>query len=325
MTLPILMLMLCLAGGGVAHASATPLDGDGSQATMSDAGHTADGTPDPVAAADAIPETASTVQRRPVWEFGIGGGYFSGFDYPASSDSNRRGIALPFFVYRGPQWRFGGGGIRAVAIEQPRIKLDLSMGGSLNANSQGNSAREGMPDLDFLFEIGPQLEVGLLDRTMPSGGRVQLRFSAELRAVMSTDFRRMDGRGVVLEAGFGVNYRNFRQSGIDLLAALQSTYASERLQDYFYEVAPVHATEARPRFDAQGGYLESGLFAGIGLTPHRNLRLFMGVFSGWFDGARNEDSPLFETETSTGFAVGLVWTLKKSRRMVDVVELGSNS
>lgn len=268
---------------------------------------------------------APTVQRRPVWEFGIGGGYFSGFDYPASNDNNRRAIALPFFVYRGPQWRFGGGGIRAVAIEQPRIKLDLSIGGSLNANSQGNSAREGMPDLDFLFEIGPQLEVSLLDRAMPSGGRVQLRFSSELRAVVSTDFGSLEGRGVVLEAGFGVNYRNVRNSGIDLLAALQSTYASERLQDYFYEVEPRFATESRPGFDAKGGYLESGVFTGIGLSPRKNLRLFMGVFSGWFDGARNEDSPLFETRSSTGFAIGLVWTIKKSRRMVDVVELGSNN
>ena len=154
---------------------------------------------------------------------------------------------------------------------------------------------------------------------------MQLRFSSELRAVMSTDFGSLEGRGVVVEAGFGVNYRNFRNSGVDLLAALQSSYASERLQDYFYEVDPAFATETRPTFDAEGGYLESGLFAGIGLSPRKNLRVFMGVFSGWFEGARNEDSPLFETNSSTGFAVGLVWTIKKSRRMVDVVELGSNN
>lgn len=276
-------------------------------------------------AAPRIPLGPPSVLRRPVWEFGIGGGYFSGFDYPASSDNNRRAIALPFFVYRGPQWRFGDGGIRAVAIERPRIKLDLSIGGSLNANSAGNSAREGMPDLDFLFEIGPQLEVSLFDQAMPSGGRVQLRFSSELRAVLSTDFSGLDDRGVVAEAGLGLTYRNVRNSGIDLLASLQSTYASERLQDYFYEVAPEFATETRPTFDAEGGYLESGLFTGIGLTPHQNLRLFVGLFSGWFDGARNEDSPLFETTSSTGFAVGLVWTIKKSRRMVDVVELGSSN
>lgn len=321
--------MLCLSACGLTLAQTIPASDSvpavpAVPATADSAIDKSDSDVPTVAPLD-VPSVAPTIRRRPVWEFGIGGGYFSGFDYPASNDNNRRGIALPFFVYRGPQWRFGGGGIRAVAIEQPRVKLDLSIGGSLNANSAGNSAREGMPDLDFLFEIGPQLEVSLFDRAMPSGGRVQLRFSSELRAVMSTDFRRFDGRGVVVEAGFGVNYRNFRNSGVDLLAALQSTYASESLQDYFYEVDPAYATDTRPTFDAEGGYLESGLFAGIGLTPRRNVRVFMGVFSGWFGGARNEDSPLFETDSSTGFAVGLVWTLKKSRRMVDVVELGSNS
>lgn len=289
--------------------------------TPANAAATADQTP----VDSRLELLAPTVLRRPVWEFGIGGGYFSGFDYPASNDSNRRAIALPFFIYRGPQWRFGDGGIRAVAIERPRLKLDLSIGGSLNANSAGNSAREGMPDLDFLFEIGPQLEVSLFDQAMSSGGRVQLRFSSELRAVLSTDFSRLDAQGVVLEAGLGLTYRNVRGSGIDLLGALQSTYASEELQDYFYEVAPQFATDARPVFDAEGGYLESGLFAGLGLTPRKNLRVFLGVFHGWFEGARNQDSPLFETESSTGLAIGVVWTLKKSRRMVDVVELGSRN
>ena len=66
--------------------------------------------------------------RKPRWELGVGGGVFSGFDYPASDDPNRRAIALPFFIYRSPVFRVGGGGLRAVAIERPRVRLDLSIG-----------------------------------------------------------------------------------------------------------------------------------------------------------------------------------------------------
>ena len=268
--------------------------------------------------------TPATVQRRPVWEFGVGGGYFSGFDYPASKDANQRFLALPFFIYRSPQFRFGSGGVRAVAVERPRLKLDLGVAASLNASSEGNSVREGMEDLNFLFEIGPQLELSLVDRAMPTGGRVQVRFNAELRAVLETDFRKINNRGLVAELGLGINYRNVKRSGIDLLAAISTSYGSERLQDYFYEVDPEFATDTRPVFDAKGGYLETKIFGGLGFRLRRNVRVFVGMFTGLYEGARNRQSPLFETTSSTGFAIGFVWTIKTSRRYIDIVDMGSN-
>ena len=274
--------------------------------------------------AERVMVTPASVQRRPVWEFGVGGGYFSGFDYPASKDANRRLLALPFFIYRTPQFRLGDGGVRAVAIERPKLKLDLAVAASLNASSEGNSAREGMEDLNFLFEIGPQLEVSLVDRAMSSGGRVQIRFNAELRGVMETDFRKVNSRGVVAELGLGITYRNFKRSGIDLLGAISSSYGNEKLQDYFYEVDPEFVTDTRPAFDAKGGYLETKVFGGLGLRLRKNVRVFLGMFTGLYDGARNQDSPLFETTSSTGFAIGVVWTIKTSRRYVDIVEMGAD-
>ena len=272
----------------------------------------------------ATTKRPASITRRPAWEFGVGGGYFSGFDYPASNDENQRFVALPFFIYRTPVFRLGGGGVRAVAIEKPSVKLDLSVGGSLNASSDGDGVREGMPDLDFLFEIGPQLEVRLFDRSPASGGRLQGRFTSELRAVFATDFKGVDSQGFVAEFGVGVNYRNFRASGLDLISAIDITFADEKLQDYFYQVDPEFVTTSRDAFDAKGGYLETSLFAGIGIRPLRDVRVFTGVFAGLYDGARNQDSPLFETTTQTGFALGIVWTIKTSDTYVDIVDLGSN-
>jgi hypothetical protein len=268
--------------------------------------------------------TPASLQRRPVWEFGVGGGYFSGFDYPASKDVNQRFLALPFFIYRSPRFRLGDGGVRAIAIERPRLKLDLAVAASLNASSEGNSVREGMEDLDFLFEIGPQLELSLFDRAMPSGGRVQMRLNAELRAVMETDFHKINSRGLVAELGLGLSFRNVKHSGMDLLTGISTSYGNERLQDYFYEVDPEFATDTRPEFDAKGGYLESRVFGGLGFRARRNVRIFMGVFTGLYDGVRNQESPLFETTSSTGFALGVVWTIKSSRQMVDIVDMGSS-
>ena len=267
----------------------------------------------------------ASITQKPRWELGIGAGLFSGFDYPASSDSNDRAIALPFFIYRTPVLRFGDGGLRAVAIENPRIKLDLSVGGSLNASSDDNSARQGMPDLDFLFEIGPQLEVRLLERRLESGARLRMRFTSELRAVFSTDFRGIDSQGLVADIGVGLNLDNVADTGVSLIAGFDASAATERLHDYFYEVDPEFVTDTRPLFDAQAGYLESNLFAGIAFQPLPQVRVFGGVIKGFFDGASNQSSPLFEVTVQTSFALGVVWTIKSSKDMIDVVDFGSSN
>jgi len=266
-------------------------------------------------------DLALGTKLRPRWEVGIGAGLIRGFDYPASNDQNRRAIALPFFIYRTPLLRFGGGGIRAVAIENPRVKLDISVGGSLNANSSGNSVRDGMPDLDFLFEIGPQLEVRLRDDIIDGGSRIQSRFTSELRAVFVTDFSDIDRQGFVAEAGFDINLRNVKNTGIDVGAAIDVTFANEELQDYFYEVQPEFETPTRPAFDAKGGYLESKISIGMGFRPRKNMAIFLGAFTGLYSGAANEDSPLFETTSQTGFALGFVWSIMKSSKLVEIVEL----
>lgn|GEM_PF-421567 len=270
-------------------------------------------------------ESAFSFVQKPRWELGIGGGAFSGYDYPASSDRNKRAIALPFFIYRTPVFRVGDGGLRAVAIENPRFKLDLSVGGSLNASSEGSSVRQGMPDLDFLFEIGPQLEFRLLDRMLASGSRLRMRFTTELRAVFSSDFRGIDSRGLVIESGVGLNLDNVAGTRMSMLIGLDVTFASEKLHDYFYEVDAEFVTAARPLFDASAGYLETTLFTGVAYRPMASVRIFTGVIQGFFDGASNQRSPLFEVTRQTRLALGIVWTIRSSEQMIDVIDLGSNN
>lgn len=285
--------------------------------------HARENPPNENSAAQDLPEPDGT--QRPRWEVGLAAAYSWGYDYPASLDTNERGLALPFFVYRAPRFRLGGGGIRAVAIERPRLKLDLSIGGSLNASSAGNSGRADMPDLDFLFEVGPQLAVQLLDRKLESGARLRARFSSELRAVFSTDFGSISARGFVADIGASVNIDKIAGTRIGMIASFTSTFANEELQDYFYEVKPRFVTDVRPAYDAAGGYLESTFFTGIGFQPVPQVRLFAGFIKGFYNGASNEDSPLFETSEQDRYVLGAVWTIKTSKDMVSVVDLGSDN
>ncbi len=61
------------------------------------------------------------LDSKPRWELGVGGGYFEGFDYPASRDPNRAAIVLPYLVFRSAIFRVGGGGVNAIAVENPRV------------------------------------------------------------------------------------------------------------------------------------------------------------------------------------------------------------
>jgi len=57
------------------------------------------------------------------------------------------------------------GGIELVAYRSDRLVIDLGVSGSLNSDTSDTPLREGMPDLDFLFELGPRFNVPLSDFT----------------------------------------------------------------------------------------------------------------------------------------------------------------
>ncbi len=266
-------------------------------------------------------EIAPSLSAKPRWEIGVAGGYFSGFDYPASNDPNRRAIALPYFIYRTPIFRVGDGGVRAVAIKRPKWNLDLSISGSLNASSEGNQARVGMPDLDFLFEIGPQLKARVFDKELSDGGRLQLTFTTELRAVFATDFKGIDGEGFVAEAGLGLVRRGYLNDRLTLVGLVDVTFATEELHDYFYQVTPEFVTPDRPLHDARGGYLGTSAFVGLGFRASKRLRFFLGGVAGFYGGAANDNSALHETNESFGYVLGVSWTLAVSKEMIDVSDI----
>jgi len=195
-------------------------------------------------------------ETQPLWEVGLAGATFEVPNYPASSERNFIAIALPYFVYRGDFFRIGdGGGIRAVFIEKSDFEIDLSFAGAFSADTEDNTARTGMPELDFLFEIGPQLIYKIKDFSYDNGGQSRIKARFQARAVFSTDFDRIDNRGYVFEPTITYQQRGvlFKETGLNL--SLAFTYASEELQDYFYQVDNKFVSPSRQHYDAQGGYL----------------------------------------------------------------------
>jgi outer membrane protein len=265
----------------------------------------------PPTAAEQPPDQSQS-EPRPLWEVGVGG--FAGTlpDYPAAGQNTVRTIALPYLVYRGDFWRVGGeenrGAISGRFVDSERFEFDLTVSAAFPVDSEDNDAREGMPDLDFLFGIGPQA----IFKFFHASDRESLDFHLQARAVYSTDLSSLDGRGYVFNPE--LKYARERLAGRDLRvsASLGSTFATEKLMDYFYTVAPEFATPVRPAYDADAGYLGSDLTVVLTRRFSRGFRALLGARLAWYGGATNRDSPLFENEFNHSLFAAFAWSFAQS-------------
>jgi len=254
-------------------------------------------------------------EAQSLWEFGAAGGLGEVANYPASSQRNLIALAAPYFIYRGDIIRIGGGnGVRAVVVDEKDFEIDLSFGGAFSADSEDDTVREGMPELDFLFEVGPQVVYRIKDYEFSNGGTARLNARLQARAAFSTDFSELDDRGFVLNPVITYQQRGRLFPETALSASIGMVFATERFHEYFYEVADQFATDARPAYQAKGGYLGTEVGFSFSFPIKENIRGFAGAGLQFHAGSANEDSPLYEKDVTYSVAIGFVWRLYKSER-----------
>ena len=254
-------------------------------------------------------------ERQPLWEVGVGGGAIEVPNYPASGERNVVALALPYAIYRGDIFRVGGqGGARAVFVENNTLELDVSFSGAFAADSDDDTVREGMPELDYLFEVGPQFIYKIKEFSFDAGGNARLNAQMQTRAVFSSDFGGIDARGYVFEPTLRYQQRGVFTPDTGFSLAARMTWATEKLHDYFYQVAPEYETEFRSAYNATGGYLGAELSASLAFPIIDNLRGFLGASMQFNGGSANEDSPLYEKDITYSLGIGFVWRGYKSER-----------
>ncbi|MDO7083543.1 MipA/OmpV family protein [Pseudocolwellia sp. AS88] len=250
-----------------------------------------------------------------LWELGVGGGAIEVANYPASSQRNSVVAAAPYVVYRGDIFRVGdGNGVRAVVVDKNNLEIGMSFGGAFAADSENGTAREGMPELDFLLEIGPQAIYKLKDYKFENGGNARLNARLQFRSAFSTDFSTIDNRGYVLNPVITYQQRGRLFEGTALSTSIGMLFATERFHDYFYQVSDEFVTDTRPAYDAKGGYLGTRLALSVSFPMSDSLRGFVGVGAQIHSGSANEDSPLYEKDITYSASIGFVWRLYKSER-----------
>lgn len=254
-------------------------------------------------------------ELRPEWEFGLGATAFTFPDYRGSDESRGYVLPLPYVIYRGNVLRVDRQGVRGVFFESDRVEFDISLSGSPPVDSSKNRAREGMPDLDPTFEIGPRLNVILL---RDENRNRALTFRLPVRAVIATDLSYADAQGVTVYPNLTYDARprffDYRWR-LGLQAGL--LYATRRYHRYFYGVDEEFATLERPAYTASGGYSGAGLAASL---TRRFQKVWVGAFARYesLKGVAFESSPLMRRDYALTAGIAFAYVFAESKNKVEV-------
>jgi len=243
---------------------------------------------------------AAQAETLPKLELGLGVASQYLRDYRGSTESQVQMLPIPFLVYRGEIFQADRDEVRGRFIRGINWELNASAEAALNGGSPDNKKREGMPELNSAFEVGPSLNFNLSGKNFAEGWSLRLPF----RAVFAVDLKSVE------PIGFNANPK-FTYRKPDLFWGwngkldLGLLWATRDYHDYYYSVDTHYVTDDRPFYLASDGY--SGSYTKFSLKQR-----FGQWWVGWnlrydyLGGTTFEDSPLMETEHyfSTALAFG---------------------
>lgn len=248
---------------------------------------------------------------KPLWEAAIG--LFPGTfpAYRGSSEQKYYLLPFPFLVYRGEVLKADRHGLRALLFDNRRLELNISSNAAIPVSSDGDTRRDGMPDLDTTVEIGPSLNILL----SPPAGEDRLQLKMPVRLAAATDFTSIETVGWVANPHLNFDSPNLLR-GWNTGFNLGPLFATRDYHDYYYRVKPVFARADRPVYRPSGGY--SGMLA-LASISRRFDNYWVGGFVryDYLKGAEFDDSPLVDTDHSFMAGVAVTWFFARSGRMVE--------
>ncbi len=240
----------------------------------------------------------------PKWELGLGVGVLPVPAYRGASGRKNIWLPVPYIAYRGDRFKVDEDGMRGELLHKNRMHLDFSVAGSLPVSSGG--AREGMPSLDPIGEIGPSLKFFLGQQGhRHQGWEQQWWLRMPLRAALSVGDPLIGHQGWVFSPYLnwmwvkGVARASWRWN-----LSVGPIFASRQYHEYFYTVSGRYADADRSAYDAEAGYSGSRMTLGLSVN---SKKWFVGAFIRYDDlrGAVFDDSPLVEARRYLAMGVGV--------------------
>ncbi len=260
----------------------------------------------------SLPNIAAGAEK-PLWELGAGLGLLQMPDYRGSDKNRIYLLPYPYFIYRGDILRVDRERVSGRIFKTDTVLLDISLFGQVPVKSSDNDARRGMPDLDPTVELGPSLDITLLENRQD---RYKLNLTLPVRAVFSTDFSSLRHEGWVFSPRLAFEKADFISgTGLNMGISAGPLFADRGYNSYYYSVDPAYATASRPSYDAGAGYAGSSITFGLN-KGYKQLVFNAFVSITFLQGAVIEDSPLVKSHYSVMSGIAVSWIFLKSAKSV---------
>lgn len=248
----------------------------------------------------------ANTEEYPSKKFEWGAGLLSiyGNHYRGSDQAKLWMFPTPYFTYSSERIEAEPSFIRGIFIRNDWFAFKLSLMVGLNAESKKNSARSGMPSLDYTLETGPMFIFHLWSSENKD---VHLNFEWPLRVIFATDLSYLKHVGLFTVPYFSLKHlagpKNWNWNSEFSVSPM---FADAKYHRYFYEVAPEFITPERSLYHARGGY--SGFQTALVLNKRIDNMVII-PFVRWdiLKGAVFEDSPLVKSKNYLIAGLGLFW------------------
>lgn len=254
---------------------------------------------------------ASASEDKPLWEYGLGVGLIRYAHYPASDQYSELSLPFPTFQYRGEVLRADDqDGGRAYLFKKDNWSLQFSGGGRVPLNSSKNLTRQGMENIPFVINAGPQIVYS---------ENYVWEFKLSTFPSIKVDDRSLTSNGGVAKVHVLYNWNQAPiASALSSLSfggtfALSSTFASKEFNATYYEVPTQDATPSRPAYRATEGFLENQI-SYFQRVNSGKLSIYFGASYSDFSISANRESPLHKSDYNLEYAVGLTYILGESQR-----------
>lgn len=236
-------------------------------------------------------------------EFGMGVGGQHLPHYRGSEETHTKILPIPVIEYRGRILKSDRDGTRAEFSIAERIEFNISADLALNDGAKDNRLREGMPELESEFQLGPSINIDLTGHGFNRG--LILRLPVRPAFAIGSDSEYIGYVANPMLTWIQPRVLDRWRVSFDLGAL----YGSEGYHQHYYNVAPQYVTATRPEYSADDGF--SGTFTELGVSSKQG-NLVYGV-SLRYDNLRDAvfyPSPLVETGDYWSFSFGVGWLFK---------------
>lgn len=199
--------------------------------------------------------------------FGLGGSFISYPSYIGSKKQNNLLLPFPYIKYSNKYINVDRDKIYNEIYNTDNTKIEISLRGMFPSKSD-NTAREGMPDLDAILEIGPKITHNLF-----TNNKMKIDLEVPFRGAFSIGNRLFNYEGFY--TSFDLSYKNKIFNDFNLIFNNGISYSNETLNNYYYEIDSIYTNPNRNEYHSKSGY--SGFHTSLAITK-KDEKFWYGAF-----------------------------------------------